>query len=464
MNERFAETGHTFSTYSQSRTQPKALYDETGENLLGWVFELEPEGFVVVTADDCLTPVIAYAEYGSFPYEEHPDNILLNMLRQDLALRLKTLPLIDEEVIERNHRQWEGLIAGYPAFLDPGDSWPPAGQTWTGGWIETVWHQSAPYNDRCPIDPIDEVRCYTGCPATAMAQIINFWQYPDSVIFTESDSYVSNYLGRSIPIDAPEASMSSIDYNDGSPTSETAAELSYACGVATKSVYSSQGSGVFTNSVCADALKDHFDFSSAEFRDSDGGDFYEIMEQNVKDSMPAIIVIIWSFKPGGHTLICDGFREPAGGGEPEWHLYFGYGATQPDPVASAWYVIPDELPYDFDIVHEGILNIGAPRRPLEVLEENVSGRPNSITCFPNPALREMRVEFTVPQSSRVSLKVFDVSGQLVNTLVNESLTEGYHFMVWDGKDVYGNQLPSGCYFINLETSNRSFTQRIVLVR
>jgi hypothetical protein len=460
MNHRAENAGCLHSTCAIA-SAAKPIYDENGREALAYVFDLSPQGFVVISGDNDLPPVIAYSEHGSFCWDEHPENILLHMLREDLRLRLEAVELMDKDKIERYYEQWQGMIAGDEEFLDPGDSWPPAGQTWSGGWVESVWHQSAPYNDKCPIDPIDEVRCYTGCPATAMAQIINFWQYPDSVIFTEDDSYVSNYAGRVIPIDAPAASMPAIDYNNGSPSFETAAELSYACGVSIQSVYSSQGSGVFTNSVCADAFLNHFDFTSADFRDSDGGDFYDVMEQNIKDSMPAIIVIVWSFKPGGHTLVCDGLRDGEAGGDPQWHLNFGYGASQPDPIASAWYVIPDELPYEFDIVYEGVLNIESPRRPepARIIEEPTVEGITLICLNPSSTIR-----YWLSEPGKVKLDMWDASGRLVRTLADCCQVQGSYSISWDGRDNSGARLPEGVYFARLETNQTALTAKLLLVR
>lgn len=431
------------------------------EQPLAYVFQLDPTGFVVVSADDRLVPVIAYSAISDWSDE----SILTEILAADLTTRLKALELLDRSRIEYYRRQWRDF--GDLQLLDPGDSWPPAGRTWTGGWVETVWHQSAPYNDYCPIDPITDVRCYTGCPATALAQIINFWQYPDSVVFTAEDSYTSSYAGREIFIDAPEASMSEIDYNSGSPSTETAARLSYATGVATRSVYSSQGSGVFDNKVCADALLEHFDFADADHIDGNHPDFYDIMEQNMKDSMPGIIVIIWSFQPGGHTLVVDGLRDSEAEADPEWHLNFGYGATQPDPIGQAWYVLPTGLPMDFDIVKEGILNVEAPRRPVAGIGDEVE------SIFDESSLVDVSyailsshttISYNLHESGFVRINVWDRNGTCVRNLVRDFRPVGRYTVEWDGKGDTGDLLPAGVYFVRIHCNRTNTTVKTVLVR
>ena len=65
--------------------------------------------------------------------------------------------------------------------------WPPEGTTLTEGWVETNWHQNSPYNDFCPIDPSSGDRGVAGCPAVAMAQILNYHRTINNVFFNDSD-------------------------------------------------------------------------------------------------------------------------------------------------------------------------------------------------------------------------------------------------------------------------------------
>jgi len=358
ISQRLAKADYLGASYTISIKAIKPLYAEDKKELLAYVFELEPQGFIVVTANTDLVPVIAYSNRSCFPWDEDPLNLLPHMLREDLSLRIAAREILEPERIARYHTEWEGFISGEAALKAPGDSWPPDGQTWTGGWVESMWHQSSPYWNECPIDPVTSDRCVVGCVATAMGQIINFWQYPDAVIFTHADDYVTDT--RHISINATEASIPAIDYNDGSPTFAVCADISYACGVSVKMNYTSQGSGA-SHIDCADAYRSHFDFDRAQWREEQSLGFYDILEQNMKDSMPAQLGITdagWNY---AHSIICDGFRETTG--DDEWHLNFGWGGSNPDPLPSSWYVLPAGMPAGFSVVFDGIVNIEAPRRP-----------------------------------------------------------------------------------------------------
>jgi flagellar hook assembly protein FlgD len=86
-------------------------------------------------------------------------------------------------------------------------------------------------------------------------------------------------------------------------------------------------------------------------------------------------------------------------------------------------------------------------------------------CFPNPFNAKTTMHFSVKQRARVSLKIYNVAGQLVRTLVNEELFPGtYTGVVWDGRDSSGNPIGSGVYLYNLNTPWCSETRKMVLLR
>ncbi|MBA7706576.1 hypothetical protein ES703_115430 [subsurface metagenome] len=71
------------------------------------------------------------------------------------------------------------------------------------------------------------------------------------------------------------------------------------------------------------------------------------------------------------------------------------------------------------------------------------------------------ISYTLPVDTRISLKVYDVTGKLVKTLVSGSQSAGTHTIRWP---VTHPKTPSGVYFVRLETSNRSATGKLVVAR
>jgi len=460
INNRLTTPDYLYLDYTISTDVPKPLYDDAGEKILAYVFELEPQGFVVVTADDDLVPIIAYSELGSFCWEEHPENILLNMLREDLNLRLEAVDLMPQERIEKYQQVWKGLIAGDPEYLDPGDSWPPLGSTWTGGWVESAWHQHSPYNDSCPIDPETGERCVVGCTGTAMAQIVNYWQYPNSVAFTEDDNYTTRT--RCIEVYAPDASITAVDYNDGDPDSSTCAAISYACGVGSKMDYTSGGSGAFPGDARASFLK-HFKYMHAEFLycedqyTQDTVQFYRIMEENMKDSMPILLGVISEETPAGHSIVCDGFRETSTG--EEWHLNWGWGEYW-QPFPNVWYRLPQGMPFGYSIVRGGVVNIEPPTRYVtEPIEQT-----QVLSCSPNPFRDYVRILFTLSEAGPARVNVYDLTGRCVRNLLNHTYAEGFQSVKWNGKNNAGEYVNSGVYFIRIDTRTSALSQKVVFSR
>ena len=84
---------------------------------------------------------------------------------------------------------------------------------------------------------------------------------------------------------------------------------------------------------------------------------------------------------------------------------------------------------------------------------------------PNPFNPVTSIAFTVPEGAgRVSLTIFNVSGQVVRTLVDEKLPAGPASAAWDGTDDAGLPLGSGIYFAKLATSEESAHRKLTLLK
>jgi hypothetical protein len=84
--------------------------------------------------------------------------------------------------------------------------------------------------------------------------------------------------------------------------------------------------------------------------------------------------------------------------------------------------------------------------------------------YPNPFNPQTTIAFSVKDRAHVSLKVYNVAGQLVRTLLDDSFAAGPHKKVWDGRNDAGQQVSSGVYFYKLVTSDFSQTKKMVLLK
>ena len=83
---------------------------------------------------------------------------------------------------------------------------------------------------------------------------------------------------------------------------------------------------------------------------------------------------------------------------------------------------------------------------------------------PNPFNPMTTIRFSLDSSRHASLRVYDVSGRLVRTLVDRDLNAGQPVVVWDGKTEAGVSSPSGVYFYRLIDGERVLTRRMTLLR
>ena len=83
---------------------------------------------------------------------------------------------------------------------------------------------------------------------------------------------------------------------------------------------------------------------------------------------------------------------------------------------------------------------------------------------PNPASRGTTIRFDLPAASHVSLRVYDIAGRLVRSLVDQPREAGRHRVVWDGRSDAGLDAGGGVYFYRLEAGAYQATRRMVLLR
>ena len=83
---------------------------------------------------------------------------------------------------------------------------------------------------------------------------------------------------------------------------------------------------------------------------------------------------------------------------------------------------------------------------------------------PNPFATTTTIRFDLPEASRVELRVYDVQGRNVKTIVNGTLAAGTHNMTWNGRNDQGNPMASGIYFCGLKAAGHNLMKRMLLMR
>jgi len=342
-----------------------SIYSNEGEHLCYFI-PLIPSGYMVVSAYYELPAIIAYSFTSQCPIDCNLGNQFITLLQNDLTLRITHIDQVPDQVLQERRNMLSDMFDG-KGKESRFEQWPAEGTTPTEGWVETNWHQNAPYNNFCPIDGGSGQRSLAGCPSVAMAQIVHYHTTINDVSYSDDDDYYHNYGGNQFWIDNDYIAYDfpsfpqlnsylytlSDHYNTGVPlTDQDKAALTFACGVAAQQVYNPSGSGTFGVDQAYDAyLK--FNFSTVELLYETDPDLYTHLSDNIKNATPAHLAIVNQDWTAGHNLVVDGYNT-----DEYYHLNFGWGGSY-----DGWYLLPDELPYELTII-EGII--------VDILPENTN--------------------------------------------------------------------------------------------
>ena len=84
--------------------------------------------------------------------------------------------------------------------------------------------------------------------------------------------------------------------------------------------------------------------------------------------------------------------------------------------------------------------------------------------YPNPFNPSTIISFSLPSDNHTILNIYDISGKLINTLLDKNMKSGYHNVSWDGKDMYGQEVSTGAYVYTLYTNDMSLSGKMILLK
>ena len=287
-----------------------------------YVFNLgEADGFVVVSGDDRTTPILGYSDTGSINFDDMPDG-----LRYLLEGYEQQMEVLASDAYAGDYRNSSPLRASALAYIAP--------------MISTQWSQGKPYNDLCPL--IDGERTVTGCVATSMAQVMNYYKYPTasttaipSYSFTTEDKNRASYNLDVAALDATTFSWGDMLDNYTSENSGTdaqkqaVAKLMQYCGSSIVMVYglgSNGGSAAYQEDVPY-ALTTYFGYDGGVRYANRMNYSYEAWVNMIHSELAASRPVILSGQScgGGHSFVCDGYKYE---NESDYfHINWGWGGA-----------------------------------------------------------------------------------------------------------------------------------------
>jgi PKD repeat protein len=244
-----AQTVNMSLAYTEKSTNGLPVY---------YVFNAD-NGFVIVTADDAAHPIIGYSTKNKFVVPQ-PESNTAGWLRKR---KLEVEDMRGKNVVADAHiaKEWMGTYVTNSSRLNNHASMASATSYSIGPLCQTTWDQSGGgnpgYNNLCPGGSV------TGCVATAMAQVMKYWNYPPKG--TGSSSYcdcttssldgaafTNNYGTLSANYAATTYSWSAMPL---ASSNAAVAQLMYDCGVSVEMDYDPSGSGAWVitadDSICA---------------------------------------------------------------------------------------------------------------------------------------------------------------------------------------------------------------------
>lgn len=300
-----------------------------------YIFTTE-NSFVVMAADDCAQPILGYSLSGNFIVDDMPENLRwwLQQYSDEIQWGIENGIQSDKRTAD----EWKKLQEG------KGSKDTPA--VIVGPLIATRWGQDAPYNNLCPYNESAGKRAVTGCVATAMAQVMKYWNYPEQGV--GSNTYT--------PEDHPEYGEQSANFEEttydwanmtntyGSSSTQAqkdaVATLMYHCGVSVNMDYDySQantnhvGSGAQT-AIVPESLVTYFKYApSATYKYKDdftNEQWIALLQHELDESRPVLYAgrYVTSTGGGGHAFVCDGYRSDG-----KFHFNWGWNGSRDDYFA-----------------------------------------------------------------------------------------------------------------------------------
>ena len=271
-------------------------------------------GFVIVSGDDIIKPILAYSYANSFHIENMPDNLRSWMAyyREQINWARKENIVSDEETIGI----WERL-------RDEIDSAKNSEEVL----IETaLWDQTAPYNLLCPT--INGTQAPTGCVATALAIVMKYNRWPDQgsgMTFQYTTKQYKQTLSATYNIVYDWDNMLN-KYENGNYSTDQAeavSQLMYHCGVFSEMDYTPRSSGALTLTAMGGMVR-YMKYDKSMTLQS--REWYTEAEWNglLKKELDAGRLIIYggsNSKEEGHQFVLDGYKQN------DYHVNWGWGGT-----------------------------------------------------------------------------------------------------------------------------------------
>lgn len=305
------------------RKAPQLSLVSTSDEL--YIFNDDANGsHIIMSSDERMPEVLGYSYEGTIDSDAIPCN--MQAWLDDCAAQVRWLREHPEAAAERRKSPQRADIAPM---------------------LTCQFDQISTFALKCP--EVDGKRCPTGCVATAMAQIMHYWQWPKKTTFT-----IPAYTTLTLGIEMPAIPPTTIDWDnmphhyyeaDTDEQKDAVATLMALCGTAAEMDYQPSGSGAFTTPAAYDLLD--YDITSMQrvsrsnYSDAD----WEEMLYNELQQQRPITYVGFRDSGGGHAFVIDGYQYHD---DAYWHVNWGWmtGYVNAGPYVRTRYYTLDNMEYN----------------------------------------------------------------------------------------------------------------------
>lgn len=268
-----------------------------------YVFNDTDGGFIVAGGDELSESILAYSDEGSFDISNIPDNFryLLSEYQRQIEFAKNHKNKVSSYVQDARTRKTVDVL------------------------IKTKWDQGSPYNANCP--KVGGKSTYTGCVATAMAQVMKYHSWPKTGAGSHSyyDSESKKTLSSDFSTHTYDWTNMANKYSSMSKTAqkEAVALLMSDCGIGVEMGYTTSGSGAWSENITY-ALVKYFGYDKGAaqiIRDyTTASDWDSLLYNELANNRPVIFSGADKSYQYGHCFVCDGYNSNTN----KYHFNWGW--------------------------------------------------------------------------------------------------------------------------------------------
>lgn len=390
-------------TNSLSKSSLKLAYTAKSQQGVASAYVFTPEngeGFTILSADDMAVPVLGYSFTERFDADNLPP-ALIGWLDQ-LGQRI-------ENAQKEN------------TYANSSKVYAPASMSAIAPLLKTTWDQEAPYNNLTPV--MQGQHTPTGCVATAFAQVMNYFKYPQrgegTITYTDKNTRRTMTFTKDFDWANMLDSYVPGQYND--TQAEAVAYLMKACGFSVEMNYDVEASGAISYKL-VNAAVNYFKYDAGTYYTERENYSLDQWMQMIYDNLKNVGPVIYDGQSmiGGHSFVCDGYD-----GNGYFHFNWGWSG-----LSDGYYIL--------DALNPESQGVGGSEGGFNYVQGALLGMKPATGEASRPPLQNMKIFGNAVAS-------------LDNGVINFKAVDGGQYTGWGNASYVDLNLSIGAIFSNLET-------------